>query len=138
MSSRPSLVGTYKLVSFAIESDDEPAKEIFGKNPLGYIVITPRRFTVIFTAENRRFGLSVSEKAALWETMTSYSGLYRVEGDKLIVSVDVSWNESWNATRQVRFWQAHGNRLSLTSLPAPYPRDPSKIYSVRASLEKIE
>jgi hypothetical protein len=47
-------VGTYKPVSFAIESDDEPAKEIFGKNPLGYVVITPRRFTVIFTAENVR------------------------------------------------------------------------------------
>jgi hypothetical protein len=49
--------GTYKIVSYAIEIDGQP-KEVFGKSPRGYAVITPRRIMFVITAENRKFGTS--------------------------------------------------------------------------------
>ena len=130
-------VGTYKIVSYAIEIDGQP-KEIFGKSPRGYAIITPTRIMFVITAGNRKFGTSVEEKGALWDSMIAYTGSYRVEGDKLITSVDVSWNENWNGTQQPRIWQAQGNRLTLTSVPAPYARDPSKIVVAHLVWEKVE
>jgi hypothetical protein len=131
------IVGTYRIVSYVIEIDGQP-REIFGKSPRGYVIITPTRITFVITAENRKFGTSVEEKAALWDSMISYTGPYRVEGDKLITSVDASWNENWNGTQQTRIWEAQGNRLILTSVPAPYARDPSKIIVARLVWEKLE
>jgi len=131
------IVGAYRIVSYVIEIDGQP-REIFGKSPRGYAMITPTRIMFVITAENRKFGTSVEEKAALWDSMISYTGPYRVEGDKLITSVDASWNEDWNGTQQSRNWQAQGNRLTLTSIPAPYARDPSKIIVARLVWEKVE
>jgi hypothetical protein len=131
------IIGTYKIVSYAIEIDGQP-REIFGKSPRGYAIITPTRIVFVITAENRKFGTSVEEKAALWDSMIAYTGPYRVEGDKLITSVDASWNENWNGTQQPRIWQTEGNRLTLTSVPAPYARDPSKIIVARLVWEKVE
>jgi len=135
--AQPSLVGTYKIVSYAIEIDGKP-QEIFGKSPRGYAIVTSRRIAFVITAENRKFGTSVEEKAALWDSMISYTGQYRVEGDKLITSVDATWNESWIGTQQTRIWQVQGSRLTLTSVPAPYARDPSKIVVARLVWEKVE
>ena len=131
------IVGTYKIVSYVIEIDGQP-REIFGKHPHGYAIITPARITFVITAENRKFGTSVEEKSALWDSMIAYTGPYRIDGDKLITSVDTSWNENWNGTQQTRMWEVQGNRLYLTSLPAPYARDPSKIVVARLAWEKAE
>jgi hypothetical protein len=57
-------------------------------------VLTATRFTTVIAAENRKFGKTVEDKAALWDSLIAYSGPYRLEGDKLITSVDTSWNES--------------------------------------------
>jgi hypothetical protein len=38
-----------------------------GKSPRGYAILTPTRWMNVFTAENRKFGTSVEEKAALWD-----------------------------------------------------------------------
>ena len=64
-----SLVGTYKLVSLVVEVDGTPTQNM-GKAPHGYLVMTPTHFVFFFTADNRKFGTSVAEKAALFDTMT--------------------------------------------------------------------
>ena len=130
-------VGTYKIVSYVIEIDGQP-REIFGKSPRGYAIITPARIAFVITAEDRKFGTSADEKSALWDSMIAYTGTYRVEGDDLITSVDTSWNETWNGTQQTRKWKAQGNRLTLTSVPAPYARDPSKLIVARVVWERVE
>jgi len=130
-------IGTYKIVSYVIEIDGQP-REIFGKSPRGYAIITPSRIAFVITGEGRKFGASAEEKSALWDSMIAYTGTYRVEGDKLITSVDTSWNENWNGTEQTRIWMARGNRLALTSVPAPYARDPSKVIVARLVWEKVE
>ena len=99
-----SLVGTYKLVSLVVEVDGTPTQNM-GKAPHGYQVITPTHFVFFVTADNRTFGTSVAEKAALFDTMTGYAGAYRVEGDKFIETYDVSWTENLNG----KTWWKRGN-----------------------------
>ena len=82
--------------------------------------------------------MSLEEKAALWDSLVTYTGPYRLEGNKLIVSVDASWNEHWNRTQVVRYWQVEGNRLTITTERAPSARDPSKMVVTRAVFEKVE
>ena len=62
-----ALVGTYRLVSFTIDIDGQPPRETMEKSPRGYAILTPTRWMNVFTAENRKFGTSVEEKAALWD-----------------------------------------------------------------------
>jgi Lipocalin-like domain len=47
--------------------------------------------------------------------MMAYTGRYRVEGEKFITKVDVSWNELWNGSEQERFYKLDGNRLDIVS-----------------------
>ena len=131
------LVGTYKLVSQVVEIDGTPT-EAMGKAPHGYLVLTPTRAIVFYTSENRKFGTSAADKAALFDTVVGWSGAYRIEGSKIFIAVDASWVEYWNGKDQIRNWQLSGNRLTLTSDPMPFARDPSKTSIARAVWEKIE
>lgn len=133
-----SLVGTYKLVSFILEVDGIPGQGTIGADPRGYLIITPQHYIYTYIGSDRKFGTSVDHKAALYDSAASLAGRYTVDGSKLTVTVDVSWNELWNGTRQVRSIDWAGNRLTLTSPPQPYPRDPSKTVVSRLVWEKVE
>jgi len=131
------LVGTYKMVSQVVETGGTP-NENMGKAPRGYLVLTPTRAIAFYTAENRKFGTSASEKAALFDTMGGWSETYRIDGGKFVFSVDASWTENWNGTNVVRNWQLSGNHLTLTSDPQPFARDPSKMVIIRQVWQKVE
>ena len=132
-----SLVGTYKVISTDVEVGGS-ATQPLGKTPHGYLVLTPTRAVFFFTAENRKFGTSGDEKAALFDTLVGWSGTYRLEGGKIVIAMDASFNENWNGKDQVRNWELSGNRLTFTSDPMPFPRDPSKTSVVRQVMEKVE
>jgi hypothetical protein len=132
-----SLVGTYKVISTDVEVGGSVTQPL-GKTPHGYLVLTPTRAVFFFTAENRKFGTSVDEKAGLFDTLVGWSGVYRVEGGKIVFAVDASWVENWNGKDQVRNWALSGNRLTFTSDPIPFARDPSKTSVVRWVVEKVE
>jgi len=132
-----SLVGTYKMVSQVIDVEGA-VTENMGKVPRGYLVFTPTRATAFYTAESRQAGTSEAEKAALFDTLGGWSGRYRTEANRLIVSVDISWVEIWNGKDQVRHYEISGTRLTLTSDPTPFARDPTKKVIVRQVWEKIE
>ena len=132
-----SLVGTYKLISIVVEVDGTPSQHM-GKAPQGYLVLTPTRYITFMTADNRKFGTSVADKAALFDTLSGIAGVYRVEGDKLIYTPEVIWTESGKGTPRVETWQLSGNRLTETLGPIPFTRDPSKTMIRRQVWEKIE
>ena len=132
-----SLVGTYKLVSLVAEVDGKPFPQM-GKAPNGYLVLTPTHFIYFITAENRKFGTSAEAKAALLDSLVAYAGAYRVEGDKLIQSLEVSWSESEKGKTRVETLELSGIRLTLKVGPMPWPRDPSKTLIRRQVWEKIE
>ena len=132
-----SLLGSYKLVSLTVKADDKPY-EPMGKAPHGYLVVTPTHFIYFITAENRKFGTSVDAKAALLDSMVAYAGSYRVEGDKYLQNIEVSFTESQKGKTRVTTYERSGNRLTLITGPIPFPRDPSKTMVSRLVWEKIE
>lgn len=133
-----SLVGTYKLVSIMLEIDGIPGQGTIGADPRGYLVITPKHYTYTYIGSGRKFGTSVEDKAALHDSAASVAGRYTAEGNQITLLVEVSWNELWNGTRQVRSIEWAGKLLTLTSPPQPYPRDPSKMVVSRLVWEKVE
>ena len=132
-----SLVGTYKIISHDVQVDGT-ATQTMGKAPRGYIVFTPTHFITFITAENRKFGTSEAEKAALFDTLVGYAGVYHAEGNKFIFTSEVSWTEGSAGRTHAETFQLSGNRLTTTVGPMPYPRDPSKTLIRRQVWEKIE
>lgn len=132
-----SLLGSYKLIGVFRELDGKP-EPLPESPPHGYLIITPKIYVLFFTDAGRKYGGSDAEKAALWGTMTAHAGTYRIDGKKIVMLPDTSFNEILNGTEQVRQWQIEGNRLALSSEPRPYGRDPSKKVVSRTEWERIE
>ena len=132
-----SLVGTYKLVSIKAEIDGK-LRDDRTKPPHGYLMITPKYYAVFYTWQDRKFGTSDADKAALWESLTAFAGPYRTEGKKIVISPDVSYNEIFNGTQQTRDLEVNGKGITLSSGPRPYGRDPSKKIVLRQEWERIE
>jgi hypothetical protein len=122
-----TLIGTWRLISWQVIVENGQARNEFGAHPKGFLVLTPEgRSMVVTTAEHRQAGMSDSERAALHKSMLAYSGHYRVEGENLIIVVDVSWNEEWNGTEQRRHFRIEGDKLFIESAPAPSILYPGK------------
>jgi hypothetical protein len=47
--------------------------------------------------------------------MFAYAGTYSVQGGTVIHHVDISWNEVWTGTDQIRHFEVTGNTLTLTT-----------------------
>jgi hypothetical protein len=123
---RERLIGTWKVVSFDNEfQDGSPRRALYGEHPTGFVILTADgRMAAIVEGEGRRPATTDEERAALLRTMFAYSGMYRLEGDKWITKVDVSWNPAWNGTDQIRFYKLDGNRLEVTGAWNPNPNLP--------------
>lgn len=122
MVSAQELIGTWKLVAFQTIFDNEPPKEVYGAQPKGILVLTREgRMIAILTAQERQAGTGDAERAALHRTMISYSGRYEVQGNEFTTTVDVSWNESWNGSKQKRYWKIENGKLFIESAPGPSP-----------------
>jgi hypothetical protein len=50
--------------------------------------------------------------------MVAYAGTYTIDGDKVSHHVDISWNQAWTGTIQVRQFRIDGDRLQIHSVPA--------------------
>lgn len=57
------------------------------------------------------------ERADLFKTMVAYGGTFRVEGNRFITNVDISWNENWTGTLQPRNFKIDGKRLIISVDP---------------------
>jgi hypothetical protein len=132
-----SLVGTYRIISQVHELSGAVSETITEPRH-GYLMLTATRAIAFYAVEKGQWSTSVAEKAEAFEALSGWAGVYRIEGSRLVISVDTSWVENWNGKDQVRTWELSGNRLTLTSDPMLYVRDPSKTIIVRQVWEKIE
>jgi Lipocalin-like domain len=131
------LVGTWKLISSESIVENEAPQPTFGLHPKGYLIITREgRLMIIMTADDRKAGMSDAERAALHKTMAAVSGKVRVEGTDFIISVDVSWNESWNGTEQRRHFKIEGDKLFVDTAPGPSLLFPGKTSFGRLVFER--
>lgn len=122
MSNDQALVGTWKLLSCVLEDVATGEHEqVWGSKPNGYIVMTPEgRWIVLQTAEGRRAPQNDEDRIAAFKSLLAYSGKYRTDGGKIVISVDIAADESWNGTEQVRFYKLEGDTLHIEAAPQPY------------------
>ena len=124
MAGGSSLVGTWKLESYMREVIATGERyQMFGEHPSGYLSYAPDgRMFAILTMDKRSTPRdavpSDEEKAKLFGSMISCTGTYTLEPDKVVHHVDVSWNQAWNGTDQVRFYKLDGETLTITSASA--------------------
>ena len=124
-AERDVLVGNWRLVSFEREYQTAGEREYpMGKAPSGYILFLPEgRMAVVITAEGRKPPVTDQDRAGLFNTLVAYTGVYRVEGDKWITTVDVSANPAWVGTDQTRSFRITGTRLQEMTAWAARPDD---------------
>ena len=91
--------------------------------PQAYILYTPGGYMMSITVEESRQPpagevLTDEERVRLFKSIISaYSGSYTVEGDKVIHDVELSWNEAWTGTKQVRRFAVNGDQLTIETTP---------------------
>ena len=112
-------VGTWRLSSWVEEeTESKIVHQAFGDRPLGLITFTADgHVAVIFSNPTRKPPASPkatdAEAADLYRTMVAYAGTYSIDGDKLTNHIEVSWNQAWNGTSQVRFVEVKDDRLTV-------------------------
>ena len=118
------LLGTWKLKSYVREvaATGERYNER-GEHPDGYLsYAADGRMYAITTWDNRAAPGDVvpttEERIRLFGTMISYAGTYTFDAEKVVHHVDISWNQNWTGTDQVRFYKLDGDTLTITSAPA--------------------
>jgi len=116
------ILGTWKLKSFVREMTATGEKyNQMGDHPDGYLGYSADgRMYAIITTDNRTKPLDViltdEQRVKLHQTLQAYAGTYTVQSDKVIHHVDISWNEAWTGTDQVRFYKLDGNVLTITTV----------------------
>ena len=119
-----SLYGTWRLLSNTRELVATGERvEISGQAPQGFITYgRDGRMSAIIVGDNRPkppdlAKLTDQERAELFKTMAAYAGTFKVEGTRVLHHVDISWNENWTGSVQVRSFRLEGRRLIITADP---------------------
>ena len=117
---RNPLLGTWKLRSYVVTTAAGVRSTPYGENPTAYLSYTADgRMQAIGATEGRIVPAGRTptdkERAALHDTMFAYAGTYAVEAGKVIHHVDISWNEVWTGTDQIRHFEVSGNTLTITA-----------------------
>lgn len=127
---KEDLYGTWLLVSDVRQDVATGVRtDNLGKSPHGFLTYgRDGRMSAIVVADGRPkptdlAKLSDSDRAALFKTMISYGGTFSFDGKIVTHHVDISWNENWTGTNQIRNVRLEGRRLYITTNPQPSPID---------------
>jgi hypothetical protein len=124
---KDKLVGTWKLISAVSEDLSTSQKtNIYKGTPVGFITYGAdgRVMTIIVDSPRKKPAANVAtaaEAEALFRSMAAYAGTYTVKGNQVIHVPEVSWNETWTGTDQIRDYKFDGERLLLATAPSPNP-----------------
>jgi Lipocalin-like domain len=138
------LYGTWRLVSFTrtVVATGETT-DIFGKTPHGFINYgRDGRMMVLIVKDERPKPADLAkitdqERADLFKTMIAYGGTYTFDGTTITHHVDISWNQIFTGTDQLRKIKLDGRTVILSTNPQPSSIDGKVAVSV-LTWEKIE
>ena len=122
------IAGTYKLVSEQRKIVDT-GEIVAGSGSQGFISYDKSgRMLVVLIRSPRPHPenlekMTDQDRIELFRTTTAYSGTYRFDGKTVEHSIDISWNEYWTGTKQVRTVERDGDRITLTTPPFPFHTD---------------
>ncbi|MCO5398236.1 lipocalin-like domain-containing protein [Ralstonia soli] len=129
VSLAESILGTWRMLSWTrtLLSSGETS-DALGPNPFGYINYAPDGRVMVFVlrrgrARPRSNPPSDPEKIALFDSMFAYVGTYEVQSDRVIHTLDGSWNELWTGTQQTRLLSFELGRLVYRTHETVDPMD---------------
>jgi hypothetical protein len=124
-----SPVGTWRLLScFMEDADTKEQKAVWGERPNGWLTLTPAgHWIVVQTAEGRKVPETDEDRSVAFRSMLAYCGKYNTEGQKIVINVDIAWDESWSGTEQVRYFRVEGDRLHIEAAPQRYANFGDKV-----------
>jgi hypothetical protein len=115
------------MVSWTVEDLVTGAKQdALGPNPVGVITYSADgRVTVLVLKMDRRTPADLvptsEEKIALYDSMFAYAGTFTMDDEKVIHHIDMSWNQAWTGTDQIRFYDLRDGVLTYIGAPAKNP-----------------
>jgi hypothetical protein len=123
-----TLYGTWKLISQ--ERTDIEVNETFAVDVgAGYITYgRDRRMMAMIVMASRPMPASMAaisdqQRIDLFSTMIAYGGRFEFDGYSVKHHIDISWNQLWTGTTQIRDVVRDGDRLVFRSRPAPNAMD---------------
>ncbi len=125
-----ALYGTWRLVSATstIVATGEKTN-VWGTDPKGFLSYSPDgRMSVMVTFGARPKPADLGkvtdeERVQLYRTLLSYGGTFSVDGSVVTHHIDISSNESWTGTRQVRYAKLEGATLVIATPAQPRSAD---------------
>lgn len=120
------LVGTWKMVSASSKDPSgQPLEPPFGADPVGLLTYTEEgRVTALISYGGRKplsLGAKppalVEEQAEAFKTFLAYGGRYRLSGDKVIHSIEVSSIQNYVNRDLVRDIKFQGDQIVLITPP---------------------
>jgi hypothetical protein len=119
MTTPTNLCGTWRLVSWTVEVM-ETGQQLrqFGDDPPGFIHFTVGgRVFAVLTASGRKPVETEADQIAAFGSLIAYTGLYRIEGNRLVTTVDVAADPAAVGTDLVRFFDLNGDKLEIKTAP---------------------
>jgi len=118
-----AIIGVWKVVS--IETKEVASGKVtrpLGDQLAGTFVFTHGgRFSgTVFRADRKPpegANATDPERVALFNSLVAYNGSYRIDGDKLVMTIENSHIQSWNGTNRVLTIAINGTRLIGRSAP---------------------
>lgn len=141
-----TLEGTYSLISSTRKIlETGQVLDSYGKKPSGYINYdrNGRVLVVLVSDENDRplpkevGSITDEQRAGLFRTMVAYGGTYKFDGQSVEHHIDISWNQAWTGTTQIRDVRKDGDKLIYTTRAAPFSGD-GKISVATLVWQKLE
>jgi hypothetical protein len=123
MTTQEALIGTWRIKSAVSEDLATGQKsDFFGPHPSGYISYGPdSRMQALLVKDGRKAPAGLvatdAERIELYNGLIAYAGSYSVEGDTVSHHVDVSFNQAWTGTIQLRQFKIDGDKLNITTPP---------------------
>ncbi len=127
MANVDDLLGTWRMISWKKESvATGETVDALGPDPHGFITYTADgRVTVIVVPRERKPPASMpptdAEKVRLFDSLFAYAGTFTFDDEKVVHHLDITWNQAWTGTDQVRFHRLDGRALTFHGAPAPDP-----------------
>jgi len=120
------LYGTWRLLSFTqrVVATGEKS-DVFGRASHGFLSYgRDGRMSAILAKDGRpkptdMAKLTTEERTELFNTVIAYAGTFAFDGKTVTHHVDISWNENWTGTDQVRNIRFEGRKLYITTNPQP-------------------
>lgn len=139
-----ALCGSWRLISYQrTEIETGETRDFFGRSPRGLLSYSSDGRMIVIVVKDERprpagqSHMTDRDRAELHQSMVCYAGRYSFDGKKVTHHVEISWNELWSGTDQLRSARIEGRRLILSTEPIADPADGKQIIA-KLVWERIE